>query len=302
MWILILALGIVVGTIRHLHQPQTAEKLGVLFAPVEAAEELEQAQVVMPSGKDSPPSQAKPPSPAAPAAVETEAEADGDPLTRVRDNTYFRPAESEAWFELIAKLQVADAQQLQATSLGELTYAQLVKQPQVYRGKVVTLRGTARREEEVEPAENSLVLSSYHRLVLQPAGGGQWPFVVYCLQLPAEFPRGESIQASVEVTGYFFKNWSYAWEDGLGVAPVVLAKGVSWQPIPTGKPRSTIPTVGLAALVGGAAVLAGMVIWLAVRNSRSPNRSRATQAKAEESTTTIHEQLQQLEQTEATHS
>ena len=84
----------------------------------------------------------------------------------------------------------------------------------------MTLRGTALREEPITARENDAGIDGYQRLWIAPDGGGRFPFVVYCLQLPEAFPRGDGLHEPVVVTGLFFKNWSYAYDGGMGLAPV----------------------------------------------------------------------------------
>ena len=117
--------------------------------------------------------------------------------------------------------------ELKSSSLGEVTYVQLVDQPRAYRAKVVTVRGTVRQVTEQTPAENDIGLESYYRLVVQPSDGTVWPFFVYCLELPEDFAEEQDPAIDVTATGYFFKNLSYRWQDGLGIAPVILAKTVT---------------------------------------------------------------------------
>ena len=50
---------------------------------------------------------------------------------------------------------------------------------------------------------------------------------MYCLELPEDFPESDDPAIDVTATGYFFKNLSYRWQDGLGIAPVILAKSVT---------------------------------------------------------------------------
>jgi hypothetical protein len=149
-------------------------------------------------------------------------------LREIQDNTSFRPQEQAAWFALLTRLQQSTPSSLSQQSMGTLSYTQLLQQPDVYRGKIVTLNGTVLREERLHVPENSVDIHTYHRLILKPAGGGEWPFVIYVLKLPAKFPHGDHLRAQIEVTGYFFKNWSYSWGDGLGLAPVVLAANIHW--------------------------------------------------------------------------
>jgi len=253
---LVIALGLVLATMRQLGRPSTARRLEKLFTsrpstaaplapnfetPLQQADQGQEEQ-----GRREPVS---PSSPVANGSPDTDAsEVD---LSQVEDKTYFRPAERKAWFSLFAKLQQADRSQLLRDTCGEVTYVQFLQQPEVYRGRIVTIVGKVVREEIEQPAENQLGIDSYHRLWIQPQGGGQWPLVVYCLKLPAEFPRGENLRAPVTVTGYFFKNWSYAYQEGLGLAPVVLASQLQWQP-PAARPVFK-PITGQSLAIGLAA-------------------------------------------------
>ncbi len=302
LWMLLIALGLVVATMRQLNSPNTAKRLGQIFGEPEVAsqqksEEKAEQAFVLKSGED------QEYEPLATRAVsETLGKDASETLSGVKDNTYFRPEESAAWFGLFERLQQTDTQKLQAASLGEMTYAQLVKQPEVYRGQAVTLRGTMRLEEPQEAPENSLGIESYHRLWISPKGGGPSLFAVYCLELPEGFPRGKKLHASVSVTGYFFKNWSYASQGGMAIAPVVLASNVDWEPAATPAARKTISSEGLSKTLLIASVFAVLAMILVLHNTRRPRRS----SPASESLTfpeatnieTIDEQLQRLAERE----
>lgn len=189
-------------------------------------------------------------------------------LSHVKDNTFFRTEENPAWFAILAKLQNLSNAEWTSSSMGDVTYAQFLEQADNYRGQVVTIRGTAVREELLDAPENEIGLRQYHRLIIRPQGGGIWPIVVYALELPDKFPRGE-IDAEVTVTGIFFKNWSYSWRGGLGLAPVILAKGVGWQPVVAPvRPALQISSKKVVGIVASSLTLAVVVGWLAWRNTR----------------------------------
>ena len=298
LWMLLIALGLVVSTMRQLNSPNTAKRLGQIFGAPEVASQQNSEQraeqaFVLESGDG----QGIEPL-AVGAASETGGEDASDALGGVKDNTYFRPGEGAAWFGLFERLQQTDAQELQAASLGEMTYAQLLKQPDVYRGKAVTLRGTVRLEEPQEAPENSLGIESYHRLWISPQGGGPSLFAVYCLKLPEGFPRGEKLHASVSVTGYFFKNWSYASQGGLAIAPVVLAQSIDWQQPATPTARRTVSSEGIAKTFLISGVFAALAVYVVLRKTRRPKRNSPTSESLTfpEATNveTIDEQLQRL--------
>lgn len=277
LWMLVAALGLVLVAMRQLRQPETVEKLDRVFlgqsrVSNEATDDHvlvkqnERGTIATFEGVDSATQRN-------PAAISPDS--DRNELADVRDNTYFRPEERDSWFGLFARLQEMRQSQLAEASLGEVTYAQLLQQPDVYRGRVVTLRGTVIREESQQPEDNELGITTYHRLWLRPQGGGQWPFVVYSRTLPADFPRGDSLRADVEVAGFFFKNWSYPYDKGLGLAPVVLANAIDWQPPPPATPRQSFAPRNLVWAVAGAVIFALVTVWWAVRGTtRRPRPAR----------------------------
>ncbi|TWU27818.1 hypothetical protein [Bythopirellula polymerisocia] len=228
-WLLVGLLGIVIVSMQALEQPTTVERIDSLFRPVASSDD----RPTMPTGPilaiaagDSPQESAPRNAPSV-KSKSTESSVD---FSDIEDNTYFRSEENEAWFAILDGLCKKSSQQIRSQSVGELTYAQLISQPNVYRGKVVTMAGRVLREETLDAPANDFDINSYHRLVIRPAGGGVWPIIVYSLELPESFPRGDSLNVEVLVQGVFFKNWSYAWEEGLGLAPVLLAKTVDTAP------------------------------------------------------------------------
>lgn len=194
----------------------------------------------------------------------------------VEDNTMFLPAEQPAWNELLNLARDTPSENLADLSLGNVAYAQLVNQPEVYRGEVVEVRGRVVRE-VIKPAPSGTIgIDSYYQLTVVPAGGGEWPIIVYALELPERFPRGSGLNEPVTVDGWFFKNWSFSHEDGLGLAPVIVARTVKWQP--PSEPAASAKRVlnGRDLLYGaiGAAVVAVLfTVWVTRQTQRPPRRT-----------------------------
>jgi hypothetical protein len=265
----------VLWCIRFLQRPETVQKLDTIFNAVEHSDSVEKGHrqaepregfeivpvegviLTPPADVESPESDIQP------------ATVDAVDLSAIKDNTYFRSEENPAWFALWKSIR--DGAAVAKISDSEVTYAQLLAQPDAYRGKIVTVRGTAMREESLDAPANDIGIERYHRLIVQPEGGGNWPIIVYALELPEKFPHGDKIHAEVSATGYFFKNWSYSWRDGLGLAPVIMAKSVTWTPAMTSrKPTATVSTqttLAVIAVTAGLAVLVGYFAW---QQSRRP--------------------------------
>lgn len=273
LWMLFAAACLVVVLMRFFQNPQTVARIDSLFArsaqkepssqsPRDPQAEPEIAILAPMSTELSEPQTA---------AVANSSQATDVDLSEVKDNTYFRTEENAAWFATLKHLQRLSAQNLKQDSLGEITYAQFIKQPDIYRGKIVMISGTAMREELIDAPPNDQDIEQYHRLIIRPTGGGVWPMVVYSLNLPKKFPRGDEIHADVHVKGIFFKNWSYAWQDGLGLAPVILANTVEWQPqsIVFVK-RQGVSWQSAVVMVIAGVLLAAFVGWFAWRKTSHP--------------------------------
>jgi len=189
--------------------------------------------------------------------------ADEKSLQAIQDDTIWRGTESNIWFRLVERIRASDPEQLRQASLGPTGYLQLFKQPEYYRGKVVTVRGTVRLAYRVDAPTNVEGVKEYTLLWLHPAGGPSSPMVVYALETPEGFPaikhrdRDRStttMHEEVEFTGYFFKRWAYDGRDGIHVAPLVLAVS----------PRWIAPTTNDAAGLGGGTIALAIIVSAAL--------------------------------------
>ncbi len=188
-------------------------------------------------------------------------------LSTVRDDTIFRAAEEEAWFQLWATLRSSDNRALFRAGAREVGFTELHGQPRSFRGKLVRFRGTLHRLEHVTAPPNQYDIRDYWQGWLEPAGGPASPIVVYFLRLPERMPRGMKIDEPVEVVGYSFKRWAYAATDAVRTAPVVLAIEPVWKPRPA--PPESTGLVGTLALVtmSGIVLLTMLGLWLAARGT-----------------------------------
>jgi hypothetical protein len=192
-------------------------------------------------------------------------------LDDVRDDTVFRAAESDAWFHLLELLEKNSAERLAAASSGPVGYLQLDRQPAAYRGRLVTVSGTARSAKEMTAPENVYGIESYYQIWLQPLRSDSELIVLYTLHLPLDFPVGDEIDQPITATGFFFKRWAYPSRSGILTAPLVLTRSIDWQPAPpTVVPTSSERQVLWAAT---AALLFAMTFltwgWLRSRRPRA---------------------------------
>lgn len=230
-------------------------------------------------------------------------------LAQVKDDTVWRPEERAAWFSLVDRLQQENEQELRDESLGVVGFVQLFRQSSEYRGRLVTVRGTAKLAYRVPAARNELGVQEYCLFWLQPEDGTNLPIVVYALEPPVGFPpltrQQTALHEPLEVQGYFFKRWVYEAKDGLNSVPVLVAQRPAWNPLPA--PSQTVtnrlvqwlgPWFGLAAILFVALLAAGAggVAWLAHWATRA-NPVRAFHRPPEKLSS---EEMHRLEQLPAT--
>jgi len=208
------------------------------------------------------------PEPFVPAAEELGASPTA--LARIRDDSYFRKEEEEAWIQTWLTLRSGDPRSFERSGARTVSFSELFGQPVSFRGRLVRVHGTLKRLERIKAPKNDYDIAQYYQGWLEPGDGVSAPIVLHFLQVPEGMPLGLKIDEPVDVVGYFFKRYAYNARDKPRVAPLVMALQPFWTPQPELQPGGTslgtIALATMAAIVGGTA----LAIWLA--NRRPPAR------------------------------
>ena len=175
-------------------------------------------------------------------------------LAKIRDATFFRQADRDAWLEAFLTLEGEDGRRLAPPQ--DVGFTELFGQPEAFRGRAVRLRGTLRRLERLRSPANDYGFDEYWQGWLEPAGGPASPVVIHALDLPAGMATGMEIDELVVVSGAFLKNMAYRAADGVRVAPLILTRSPSRPPPPPENPADRIWDISLGAL--------GVVTMLAI--------------------------------------
>jgi len=185
-------------------------------------------------------------------------------LAQVKDDTFFREADMDAWLQTWLTLRETGTAGLARAAAPQVSFAELFGQPRSYRGRLIRFKGTLHRIEELRAPENNYGIDTYWQAWLEHARGPAAPIVLQFLELPAGMPVGMKVHEAVDVTGYFFKRYAYNAADTIRVAPLVMALEPKWMPIsPQGDRPFSLPVWPLVTM--GAAVAAMLVAgrWLA---------------------------------------
>lgn len=185
-------------------------------------------------------------------------------LGAVRDDTFFREADTDAWLQTWNTLMAAGRDAIAKAAAPRVSFAELFGQPRSFRGRLVRMKGVFHRAEELTAPANSYGIDRYWQGWLEPAGGPVSPVVVQFLKLPEGMPTGLKIHEPVEVTGYFFKRYAYNAADTIRVAPLIMALEPAWKPLPPVTPGGT--SLGTWAIVTMAALVAATFLGIRLTN------------------------------------
>lgn len=169
---------------------------------------------------------------------------------------------------------------------------ELVSQPQVYRGRVVSIAGWVRSGKREElPVEHSLRrlgITHFFELWIRPSETKLGPICIYTPALPANFPELDTsyreLNARIEASGHFFKVRTFeAAGQAIEISPVLVAAEVGavelaenfvtqkWEPS-----RATL--IALLTIIPISAFMIAYSIFLASRRTRQPP-AKPTQEK-----------------------
>ena len=195
-------------------------------------------------------------------------EVDAELLAAVRDNTYFRDDDAPAWFHLLEIVRETDPDRVARESIGEVVFAQLSRQPTVYRGRVVTVVGQVIGIKQVVPAANDVGIETLYEVELRPEEDEQQRLFGYVLELPSTVPAEKIPVHAGRITGYFFKNLSYRGEEDLQIGPVLVAKSYAADVRPPPQPTAgtdQMPVWQLTLIAAGIALM--VVAWIVTRSN-----------------------------------
>jgi hypothetical protein len=229
-------------------------------------------------------------------------------LQQVTDDTVFRPAERDIWFyELARARELSPGVAAGSAAPQRVSYVQLFRQSKDYRGKAVTIRGTARLGYRVPAPANYLGIKEYFVFTIHPAGGPDSPILVYSLEAPPGFARinlrdegGTKLREDIETAGIFFKRLAYPSRDGDYTAPLIVAARPHWlRPVENARPA--LGPMEFSAIALGTLLLAlciTAVLWKRTGRSRPANRADSHYARLPPGLTlgpSTAESLKQLE-------
>lgn len=170
-----------------------------------------------------------------------------DHLSAIRDNTLsIRAEEHRALISILAQLG-----ETKIAADDTATYPAVMLEPEHYRGRLISIEGTARRVTELVEGALAPGTPTLYEVWVFTSDSGNNPWRVLAKHLPEELrPGSTQANASVRLSGVFFKRQGYETvQQDLHVAPVLLAENVAYvrslAPPPNRKSASSWLIIGL---------------------------------------------------------
>ncbi len=155
---------------------------------------------------------------------------DQDALKNVIDNSYWVSSDYPAWKNLIEILRDVPQSELNKYSFGHVPFVQLKSTPKTFRGVLINVRGNARQCVPIKQTNKDIGIENIYQIALSPDSSPSEPIIINSVSIPPGFPTGEDIEPQrIECTGFFLKRWVYPAQEDVMAAPLILAKGFSWQ-------------------------------------------------------------------------
>ena len=155
---------------------------------------------------------------------------DKDALEKIFDNSYWVSSDLPAWKNLIEILRDVPQSELNKYSFGHVPYVQLKSTPKTFRGVLINVRGSARQCIPIKQTNKDVDIEYIYQIALSPDSSPSEPIIINSISIPPGFPTGEDIEPQrIECTGFFIKRWAYPAQKDVMTAPLVLAKGFTWQ-------------------------------------------------------------------------
>ncbi|WP_166826345.1 hypothetical protein [Thalassoroseus pseudoceratinae] len=154
--------------------------------------------------------------------------------TRLIDYADQKQLATKVWEEMQSEIQKEQTEDSEPANRqrSDILFVDLFKNPDLYRGKPVTLSGTLRSLAKWPNSNvNGFEIDSVYEARIFPEDGQSNPVIVNFLEKPTQIPISDDLNEPVQFTGYFFKMYGYADQaDVLRVAPLFLARKI--EPVP----------------------------------------------------------------------
>lgn len=159
----------------------------------------------------------------------TEVEAASEEFLALTDNAPLAAEEMPAYWRLMRWSRDASFETLARQARTDVLYTQLRQRPEKYRGQVMQLNLRLRRSLRHDAPANKAGVKFVYEAWGCTSESHPYPYLIVFSEPPPKFPLGATIEADVQVAGYFLKSMAYEANGKKQAAPLLIGQ-VRWPP------------------------------------------------------------------------
>lgn len=161
------------------------------------------------------------------------------PFQGLQDRSPMNARDNAAYAALLERARTVPFAELDAASRRDVRFAQLIENPERYRGLPIHVNGTVLRvlRQNVEGSDLFPSGIYYEAYAISPDSQNN-PWVLAFENAPANLEVGDNLRQRVQFDGYFLKLWAYKAGDTFRVAPLLVGRFPPAPVAPATKPEA----------------------------------------------------------------
>ena len=182
-------------------------------------------------------------------------------------------SEQSAMELALKRVRTLSPAKLESAAAENFGFRVIFTDSETHRGKLFKLEGKLWRLQRFPFGDPNSKDDDLWQAWLFSSDSGNNPWVVLSTEKPPGIEPGEEINRDISLAGYFFKNYGYATDTGLHLAPLFIARTFRLQPLPEVQNDTqdlSLYVVGCLLVVG---FFFGILIWWFKRSDRKFERS-----------------------------
>ncbi len=191
--------------------------------------------------------------------------------------------EQDAMDRVLKRVRALKQSELENAATHDVGFRVVFTDAEKHRGQLIAVEGTLWRFQKYPFGDPETETDDLWQAWFFSSDSGNNPWVVFLTEKPDELTPGSglSLNRKISLAGYFFKNYGYATEEGLHIAPMLIAKTLTLKPIPaTADTKTENLSLYIFLILMTIGLLFGIMTWWFVRSDRKFNNSHLAEIAA----------------------